>query len=246
MTSNFQTSKLPKMSHTNTELRNIIKNHFSSQGKRMSNLTQAKTGILMGIINKHNIELTEPKKKECKKIENTLDTTNHPFKLGTFDYTYEWDDDNGAYGGRFTTVRYTITKITKYFVTVEYNDRPNSVYGKIINKKYKIDHNNYNGWFFSIGEVYCKTEVPFNKSININESQTEPNQEVNDLAIENENLKKELELLKVELKTTQTAPNQEYVNNLKEIIAISNKQINQLIEELNKNKKQPRNKSINI
>ena len=154
------------MSHTNTELRNIIQDHFAKDNKRMSNLTKATKDILMDIIEKHNIDFVAPKPKEREKKEK-LDTTNHPFKLGTFDYTYEWDDDNGAWGGRFTTVRYTITKITKCFITVEYNDRPGSPHGKIINKKYKIDHNNYNGWFFTIGEVYCKREVSFNKSINV-------------------------------------------------------------------------------
>ena len=156
------------MSHTNTELRNIIQDHFAKDKKRMSNLSKCVNFQLIEIIEKYNIELPEPVKKERKKIEKKekLDTTNHPFKLGRFDYTYEWDDDNGAWGGRFTTVRYTITKITKCFITVEYNDRPGSPHGKIINKKYKIDHNNYNGWFFTIGEVYCKREVPFNKSIN--------------------------------------------------------------------------------
>ena len=150
------------MPHTNTELRNIIQEHFAKDNKRLTNLTTATKDRLMGIINKHNIELTEPK-KIVKTFNWILDTTNHPFKLGRFNYTY---DDNGAWGGRFTTVRYTITKITKCFITVEYNDRPDSPHGKIINKKYKIDYNNYNGWFFTIGEVYCKREVPFNKSIN--------------------------------------------------------------------------------
>ena len=98
------------MPHTNTELRNIIQEHFAKDNKRLTNLTTATKDRLMGIINKHNIELTEPK-KIVKTFNWILDTTNHPFKLGRFNYTYEWDDDNGAWGGRFTTVRYTITKI---------------------------------------------------------------------------------------------------------------------------------------
>jgi hypothetical protein len=87
---NFQTSKLPKMSHTNTELRNIIKNHFSSQGKSLSNLSKCVNFQLKEIIEKYNIILPEPIEKiEKKQIEKKekLDTTNHPFKLGTFDYT---------------------------------------------------------------------------------------------------------------------------------------------------------------
>ena len=156
------------MSHTNTELRNIIKEHFKKDNKMLSNLSTRVKFQLEDIIEKYNIILPEPiEKKERKKIEKKekLDTTNHPFKLGTFDYTYEWDDGEGVYGGDFTTITYTITKITKCFVTVEYNDRPNSVYGKIINKKYKIDFSDYLGWFFTIGELHSKKNILFNKSI---------------------------------------------------------------------------------
>ena len=120
------------------------------------------------VIEKYNIILPEPiEKKERKKVEKKekLDTTNHPFKLGEFEYTYEYDDDQGVYGGCFRTIKYTITKITKCFVTVEYNDRPNSEYGKIINKKYKIDFG-FRGWFFTIGEIHCKKNILFNQSIN--------------------------------------------------------------------------------
>jgi hypothetical protein len=159
------------MSHTNTELRNIIKNHFSSKGKKLSNLSKCVNFQLKEIIEKYNIILPEPIEKiEKKQIEKKekLDTTNHPFKLGTFDYTYEWDDDQGFYGGNFTTITYTITKITKCFVNVEYNDRPNSVYGKIINKKYKIDFSDYSGWFFTIGGIHSAKKILFKQSINTN------------------------------------------------------------------------------
>lgn len=158
------------MSHTNTELRNIIQNHFKKENKKMTNLTKATKDILMGIINKHNIELTEPKKKDRKKIEKkeTLDTSNHPFKLGTFDYTYEWDDDNGAWGGRFTTVRYTITKITKCFITVEYVDYN----GFNTEQPCKIKFAENRGWFFTIGSIHCKKEISFNKSINVEHQYT--------------------------------------------------------------------------
>ena len=154
------------MSHTNTELRNIIKEHFKKDNKMLSNLSTRVKFQLEDIIEKYNIILPEPiEKKERKQIEKKekLDTTNHPFKLGTFDYTYEWDDGEGVYGGDFTTITYTITKITKCFVTVEYNDRPNNQYGKIINKKYKIDFCDYWGWFFTIGELHCKRPIYWDK-----------------------------------------------------------------------------------
>ena len=83
--------------------------------------------------------------------------------MGTYKYTYEFDDDNGGYGDCFRTIEYTITKITKCFVTVEYNDRPNNQYGKIINQKYKIDFSDYRGWFFTIGELHCKRPIYWDK-----------------------------------------------------------------------------------
>ena len=42
------------------------------------------------------------------------------------------------------------------------------MYGKIINKKYKIDFNDYNGWFFTIGEIHSKKDILFKQSINTN------------------------------------------------------------------------------
>lgn len=62
-------TKTNTMPHTNTELRNIIQDHFAQFDARVSNITKATKDTLMGIINKHNIELTEPKKKEKKEDE---------------------------------------------------------------------------------------------------------------------------------------------------------------------------------
>lgn len=152
------------MSHTNTELKNIIKEHFAKQGQRLKNMSKCVNFQLLEIVEKYNIPLPEPVKKERKKIEKkeTLDTTNHPFKLGTFNYTYECDDEQGYYGKSVATIKYTITKITKCFVFVEYSE-----WGETTNtKKYKIDYIDYIGWFFTVGELHCKKRIPFNKSIN--------------------------------------------------------------------------------
>jgi hypothetical protein len=140
------------MSHTNAELKNAIQDHFAKQGKRLTNLSKCVNFQLLDIIKKYDIELPEPVKKERKKVEKKekLDTTNHPFRLGEFDYTYEWDDDCGYWGGNFTTIEYKITKITKCFLTIEYVNRKGCIDEKTITKKTKIDFNDRRGWFFTL------------------------------------------------------------------------------------------------
>ena len=139
------------MSFTNIQLRKIINEHFASKGKRMTHINSATKESLMKIVTCHSIEL--PSVPEKKKVEKKVEKKEHPFKIGKFEYTYEWDDDIGYYGGNFTTIDYEITKITKCFITASYIYGEGCIGEKIITKKYKIDFREYDGWFFTIDSV---------------------------------------------------------------------------------------------
>jgi hypothetical protein len=146
------TFKLETMSHTNTELKKAIKEHFAKQGKRLTNLSKCVNFQLLDIIEKYNIELPEPVKKERKKPEKKeqLETTNHPFRLGEFEYHYELDEENGCYKKHFSIIQYKITKITKCFLTIEYVYKKGCIDERMITKKCKIDFSDYSGWFFTL------------------------------------------------------------------------------------------------
>ncbi len=147
------------MAFTNSELRQIITDHFAKDNKRMTNISKISKHELLDIINKYSIELPEPKKKEKKKVEN-INTTDNPFKLGEFEYTYEWDDDNGCYGGCYSTFKYKITKITKCFITIVYYEFNGGVDHRH-EQKCKIKFSDYTGWFFEYGNF--KRRIPFKK-----------------------------------------------------------------------------------
>ena len=152
-TYNFQTFKLSTMSHTNTELKKAIQEHFAKQGKRMTNLSKCVNYQLLEIIEKYNIELSDPVKKERKKPEKKekLDTTLHPFRVGEFEYKYKYDDDGQSGNGYgIAYVQYKITKITKCFLTIEQVYRKGCIDEKIITKKCKIDFSEWSGWFFTL------------------------------------------------------------------------------------------------
>ena len=149
------------MTHTNTELTNIIKRHFAKDGKRLTNISKANKDKLKGIIEKYNIPLPEPEKKERKKPakKEQLDTTMHPFRLGKFEYTYEYDDYQGYYGCNNTPFRYEITKITKCYITIEYVDYN----GFNTEQPCRIKFAENRGWYFEKGTLQDKEEIFMDK-----------------------------------------------------------------------------------
>ncbi len=157
------------MSHTNAQLKAIINDHFAKQGKRLTNLSKRVNFQLLEIIEKYNIPLPEPeksekkKKYEKKKSENKekLDTTMHPFRLGKFEYDYQFDDDGQSGDGYgIGTFVYEITKITKCFVEISYVDR-NEYQQK---QKCKINYDELFGWYFmEPNAFYHKRRIHFTK-----------------------------------------------------------------------------------
>jgi len=151
------------MSHTNTELKNAIKDHFAKQGKRLTNLSKRVNYQLLEIVEKYNIPLPEPEKKEKKKPEKKekIDTSDHPFRLGNFEYQYKFDDDGqSGYGYGIRTFQYEITKITKCFIEIRYLDC-NEYQDK---QKYKIHFDDYEGWYFiPTHAFFYKRHIHFNK-----------------------------------------------------------------------------------
>ena len=119
--------------HTNADLREAIKDHFACQCKRMTNISTADKKKLIGIIEKYNIELPELCKKERKTAAPA--PGGHPFIASSmgFRYRYRFDDDGQSgigYGTRYQD--YHITKVSKCFITIEYDKR-----GELITQKCK-------------------------------------------------------------------------------------------------------------
>jgi hypothetical protein len=154
-----------KGSHTNAELRKAIKDHFAKTGRRMNNITTADKQKLNGIIENYNIDLPEPVKK-VRKTTASPTPGPHPFKSSPLGFRYNYRYDASQPGWETRNQDYHITKVSKCFITVEYDH-----FGKFTTKRCKVmfEAQPWRGegagnWYFTLDTLRIPfSEYPFHE-----------------------------------------------------------------------------------